>query len=185
MRPWVVLKFGGTSVSSRASWETIASVLRARLTNGERPLLVCSAVSQVSNRLEELNALETFGMSPAQFLVIPRVLAAIIMTPLLSLFATIVGVAGGYVVMAGKGYTLSYYINAATSMPDSIDLLQGVFKTGIFALLVAAIGCHYGMKTLSGPGAVGDSTTKSVVAGIVLVIVADAILGVVFYYIGI
>ena len=134
---------------------------------------------------EELSALETFGLSPAQFLVVPRVLAAVIMTPFLSLFATLMGVAGGYVVMAMQGYTLSYYVDAATSMPNSVDLLQGIFKTGIFALLVAAIGCHYGMKTKSGPGAVGESTTKSVVAGIVLVIVTDAILGVAFHYLGI
>ncbi len=134
---------------------------------------------------EELSALETFGLSPAQFLVVPRVLAAVIMTPFLSLFATIVGVAGGYIVMASKGYSLNYYINAATSMPDSVDLIQGVVKTAVFALLVAAIGCYYGMKTQSGPGAVGESTTKSVVAGIVLVIATDGILGVVFYYMGI
>jgi phospholipid/cholesterol/gamma-HCH transport system permease protein len=134
---------------------------------------------------EELSALETFGLSPAQFLVVPRVLAAVIMTPFLSLFATLMGVAGGYVVMAMQGYTLNYYVDAATSMPNSVDLLQGIFKTGVFALLVGAIGCHYGMKTKSGPGAVGDSTTKSVVAGIVLVIVTDAILGVAFHYLGI
>jgi phospholipid/cholesterol/gamma-HCH transport system permease protein len=134
---------------------------------------------------EELSALETFGLSPVQFLVVPRVLAAIIVTPLLSLFATLVGVLGGYVVMASMGYTFRFYIDAATSMPDSIDLLQGVFKTGVFALLIAAIGCHYGMQTKSGPGAVGDSTTKSVVAGIVLVVSADGILGMVFHYLGI
>jgi len=134
---------------------------------------------------EELNALETFGLSTTRFLVVPRVLAAVLMTPLLCLFTTTMGVIGGYVVMASMGYSLSYYLSAVASAAGVMDLMQGLFKTVIFALLVASIGCLRGLRTASGPGAVGDSTTRAVVAGIVLVIVADGVLGVVFYYLGI
>jgi len=134
---------------------------------------------------EEINALNTFGLDPTRFLVVPRVLAAIIMTPLLSVFATVMGVLGGYVVMAGMGYSMTFYNQQILQTVDYVDFLQGVFKAGVFALLVAAIGCLRGLSTQAGPGAVGDSTTRSVVAGIVLIILADGLLGVVFFYVGI
>jgi phospholipid/cholesterol/gamma-HCH transport system permease protein len=134
---------------------------------------------------EEINALETFGLSPTKFLVIPRVLAALFVTPLLSVFSTLMGMLGGYVVMASLGYSLSFYYDQVTGAVDYVDFLQGVAKAFVFALLVAGIGCLCGLRTQSGPGAVGDSTTRAVVAGIVLIVIADAILGTCFYYLGI
>jgi phospholipid/cholesterol/gamma-HCH transport system permease protein len=134
---------------------------------------------------EELDALTTFGLEPVRFLVVPRVLAAMLMTPLLSGFATLMGLVGGYVVMRSLGYPLATYISRATMQVDYVDLLGGVFKAFVFALIVAAVGCQRGISTSSGPGAVGDSTTRAVVSGIVLIIVADGIIGVVFYALGI
>lgn len=134
---------------------------------------------------EEINALTTFGLDPARFLVVPRILAAVIVTPLLSVFGTVFGLFGGYLIMLTLGYGLPFYINQVTTAVDWVDFLQGVFKAGVFAFLIAAIGCLKGLQTRSGPGAVGDSTTRAVVAGIVMIVVADGLLGVVFYYIGI
>lgn len=134
---------------------------------------------------QELDALETFGLRPVRFLVVPRLIAAMAMTPLLSVFTTLMGLVGGYVIMAGLGYGLDFYINQIRAAIDYVDFLQGVFKAFVFAFLVTAIGCVKGLQTSSGPQAVGDSTTAAVVAGIVLVIVADGILGVVFYFIGV
>ncbi len=134
---------------------------------------------------EELDALTTFGLSPTRFLVVPRMIAALLMTPLLSVFCSLMGIAGGYVVMAGLGYSLAFYVDQITGSIDYIDFLQGVAKTVVFAWLIAAIGCLRGLKTKSGPGAVGDSTTGAVVAGIVMIVIADGILGVVFFYAGI
>ncbi len=134
---------------------------------------------------EELNALRTFGLSPTRFLVIPRVLASLIVTPMLSVFSTLMGVVGGFVVMASLGYSLDFYVSQITDAMDYVDFLQGVAKSVVFALLVAGIGCLCGLRTQSGPGAVGDSTTRAVVAGIVLIVFADAILGTCFYYLGI
>jgi phospholipid/cholesterol/gamma-HCH transport system permease protein len=134
---------------------------------------------------EEINALTTFGLDPARFLVVPRILAAVIVTPLLSVFGTLFGLMGGYLIMATLGYGLPFYVNQVASAVDWVDLLQGVFKAGVFAFLIAAIGCLKGLQTRSGPGAVGDSTTKAVVAGIVMIVVADGVLGVTFFYLGI
>ena len=131
---------------------------------------------------EELNALRTFGLSPTKFLVVPRILASLMVTPLLSIFSTFMGVIGGYVVMAALGYTLPFYIDVITDSVNYVDFLQGIAKAFVFAMLVAGIGCLCGLRTESGPGAVGDSTTRAVVAGIVLIVFADAILGACFYY---
>ena len=134
---------------------------------------------------EELDALTTLGLDPTRFLVLPRVIAALIMTPLLSVFSTFMGMIGGYLVMASMGYSLSFYVDQITSVVGVVDFVQGVCKMFVFAMLVAAIGCLRGLRTQSGPGAVGDSATQAVVAGIVLVVLADGLLGVSFYYIGI
>lgn len=134
---------------------------------------------------EEINALSTFGLDPVRFLVIPRLLAAIVMTPLLGVLCTLAGLIGGYVVMAMLGFSLGFYINQVRASIDYIDVLQGFFKCAVFAFLVCGIGCLRGLRTGAGPGAVGDSTTRAVVAGIILVVAADGILGVVFYFAGI
>ncbi len=132
---------------------------------------------------EEINALITFGLSPTKFLVLPRVLASLLVTPMLGVISSVMGVVGGYVVMAALGYSLSFYVEQIQSAVNYVDFLQGVLKSFVFAILVAAIGCLSGLRTNEGPGAVGDSTTKAVVAGIVLIVLADAILGSVFYYV--
>jgi len=134
---------------------------------------------------EELAALKTLGLEPVRFLVIPRVLASIIVTPLLTVFNIFMSLLGGYVVMASLGYSFDFYVNAIKSAVTYGDFIGGVAKSLVFAVIVAGIGCLRGIQTKSGPGAVGHSTTRAVVAGIVLCIVADAILGVVYYCLGI
>ena len=134
---------------------------------------------------EEIDALTTLGLVPARFLVLPRLLAAMVTTPLLNLFATLCGLIGGYFVMLSLGYGLPFYVRAVRAVVEPMDLLQALFKSLVFAFLIASIGCLRGLRTARGPGAVGDSTTRAVVAGIVLVIVADGVMGVVFFYLGI
>jgi phospholipid/cholesterol/gamma-HCH transport system permease protein len=134
---------------------------------------------------EELDALTTFGLSPIRFLIVPRILAAVIVTPILVAFNILLGVVGGYFVMAGLGYSVSYYAQQIVQSIDYGDWMGGIVKTFVFGLLVAAIGCQRGLTTKTGPGAVGDSTTRAVVAGIVLIILADGVFGVVYYVLGI
>jgi phospholipid/cholesterol/gamma-HCH transport system permease protein len=131
---------------------------------------------------EELSALESMGIHPVRFLAVPRVIAAMIVTPLLCVVCNVMGILGGYIVMSGFGYTALRYAHAVKNVSDLSDLLGAVAKTVVFALLVAGVGCLRGMRTASGPGAVGDSTTRAVVSGIVLVLIADGVFGVLFYY---
>ena len=134
---------------------------------------------------QELDALRTFGIDPVRFLVIPRLLATTLVTPLLSIWASVLGVAGGYMILAPEGFTLAQYTDEVRQALTVGGFLQGLVKAAVFAILVASIGCLAGLRTGQGPGAVGLSTTRAVVAGIVAIIVADSILGTFFYTLGI
>jgi phospholipid/cholesterol/gamma-HCH transport system permease protein len=130
---------------------------------------------------EEINALETMGLDPVRFLVIPRVLAGVLIMPFLTIFADALGVAGGFFVMRMEGYPLPALWNQLVGAVGINDLMSGIIKSFFFGFLVAGIGCVRGLQTRSGPSAVGESTTRSVVSGIFLIVVADAIFAVVFY----
>ena len=134
---------------------------------------------------QEIDALQTFGLDPVKFLAIPRVLAGMLMAPLLTMFNIVLGVSAGYLVMANYGYSVRFYVNAVINSVTYGDLLGGVAKTLVLGLVIAATGCLRGLRTEKGPSAVGDSTTKAVVAGIVLIVIADMIFGVVYFYLGI
>jgi phospholipid/cholesterol/gamma-HCH transport system permease protein len=130
---------------------------------------------------EEVSALETMGLDPVRFLVMPRVLAGILIMPFLTIYADMMGVAGGFLVMRLEGYPLPALWNQLVGAVGVNDLLSGLIKSFFFGFLVAGIGCLRGLQTRSGPSAVGESTTRSVVSGIFLIVVADAIFAVVFY----
>ena len=134
---------------------------------------------------EEIDALTTMGLDPVRFLVVPRVIAAIFMIPVLTVFGDLFGLIGGGVVMLSLGFPLVTYVNEMVSAATYIDLLVGIFKSIFFAVIIAGIGCFEGLRTKTGAAAVGDSATSAVVSGIILVIVLDGIFGVVFYYVGI
>lgn len=130
---------------------------------------------------EELDAMTTMGLDPMRFLVIPRIVAAVAMTPLLTVFFNLSGLIGGLVVLKSFGYPAVVYYNQVLSAVDMVDLLSGLGKSTVFGALVAGIGCYMGLHTKSGAGAVGESTTAAVVSGIVAIAVADGVFAVIFY----
>ena len=134
---------------------------------------------------EELDALTTMGLEPVGFLVVPRVIAAVAMTPLLAVFAGLLGLIGGAVVMLSLGFPLVTYVIQVKSAVTVGDLIGGLGKSFVFGIVVAAIGCLRGLQTKSGASAVGESTTRAVVSGLVLITIVDGIFAVVFYYLGI
>jgi phospholipid/cholesterol/gamma-HCH transport system permease protein len=134
---------------------------------------------------EEIDALTTMGLAPVPFLAVTRVLATLMILPLLSLFANMMGLVGGAVVLMSLGYPLVTYINQIQAAVDLGDLAGGLAKTFVFALIVAGVGCLYGLKTRSGASAVGDSATRAVVSGIILIVIADGVFAVVYYFLGI
>jgi phospholipid/cholesterol/gamma-HCH transport system permease protein len=134
---------------------------------------------------EEIDALKTMGLDPVRFLVVPRVLAAVCMTPLLTIFANLLGLVGGAVVMLSLGFPLITYFNQIQYAVTYGSLVGGLIKAFVFGILVAGIGCLRGLQTQTGATAVGESTTRAVVSGIILITITDGIFSVVYYYLGV
>ncbi len=134
---------------------------------------------------EEIDALTTMGLNPVRFLVVTRVVATLVMMPLLTIFSNLLGVIGGSVVLLSLGYPLITYIDRIMTAASYVDLLGGLLKSLAFGLIVAGIGCLRGLKTTTGASAVGDSTTRAVVSAIILIVLTDGVFSVVYFYIGI
>ena len=134
---------------------------------------------------EEIDALKTMGLDPVRFLIVTRVVAAVCMTPLLTIFADLVGLMGGSVVMLSLGFPLITYFNQVQYAVTYGSLVGGLVKSFVFGILVAGIGCLRGLQTKSGATSVGESTTSAVVSGIILIAITDGIFSVVYYYLGV
>lgn len=134
---------------------------------------------------EEIDALTTMGLDPVRFLVASRVMAATFVTPLLTIFCTLFALIGGGVVFVVLGFPVVTYISQLVGALNYVDLLGALFKAFVFGIVVAGIGCLRGLQTATGAQAVGESTTRAVVAGIALIIAIDGIFGVVYFYLGI
>lgn len=130
---------------------------------------------------EELNALKTMGLSPIQFLIVQRVLAGLMLTPVLTVFAMFAGILGGIPVLLGLGFPLRMIFDQMQGDLHYSDLAQGMFKSVVFGGIVASVSCLRGLQTGEGPRAVGDSTTRSVVSSILLIVLTDAIFAAVTY----
>jgi phospholipid/cholesterol/gamma-HCH transport system permease protein len=134
---------------------------------------------------EEIDALKTMGLDPVRFLVVTRVVAAVVMTPLLTVFADLLGLIGGAVVMRSFGIPLVTFYHQVQYQVTYGSFVGGLVKSFVFGILVAAIGCLRGLQTTTGASAVGESTTRAVVSGIVLIVITDGIFSVVYYYLNV
>lgn len=125
---------------------------------------------------EEVDALSTLGIPPIEFLVLPRMLALVLMTPLLCIYADIVGIMGGWLVGVGMlNISSTSYMLQTQSAVTLADFAIGVVKGGVFGILVAVAGCFYGMQAGRTAASVGNATTAAVVSGILYIIVTDAV----------
>lgn len=130
---------------------------------------------------EEVDALTTMGLEPVRFLVVPRVIAAVVTTPMLAVFANLCGLIGGAIVFLSFGHPLVSYYRQVQGAVTHVDLLGGIFKAFVFGIIVAAVGCARGLQTGHGASAVGHSTTRSVVSGILLIVIADMAFALLYY----
>lgn len=135
---------------------------------------------------EEIDALQTMGISPMEFLVLPRMLALVIMMPLLCVYANLMGILGGFIVGVGMlGLTVTeYYHQTVISVPLA-NLWIGLFQGAVFGVIVALAGCLRGMQCGRSASAVGTATTSAVVTSIVSIVIATAIITVVCNVLGI
>jgi phospholipid/cholesterol/gamma-HCH transport system permease protein len=134
---------------------------------------------------EEVDALVTMGLDPVQFLVLPRLIAAVCVLPLLTMFNHLFGLIGCGLVMATWDIPLSMYIDRIREAATLGDFFGGLAKTLVFGLLIASLGCLRGLQAGTGPSAVGDSATRAVVSSIIAIIVADGVFAIIYYNLGI
>jgi len=128
---------------------------------------------------QEIEAFQTFGISPVEFLVLPRMLALILMMPLLCIFADLIAVAGGYFVSTlALGIAPEIYLHRTLKAIHLSAFLLGIFKGAFFGVLVALTGCLRGMQCGTNAAAVGQATTSAVVTGITWIIASDGIFAV-------
>ena len=133
---------------------------------------------------EEIDALAVMGFDPVRFIAVPKVLAAIVAVPLLTLYADLFGILGGLVVgVTGLDLTAYTYIQQTIKSITVFDIISGIVKAVVFAVLISGISCHRGFETGEGAEAVGISATSAVVSSIFLIIVADSIFAIVIHYI--
>lgn len=133
---------------------------------------------------EQIDALEVFATNPIQYLVVPRFLALSLMLPILTLFADIIGVFGGYVLCVYKlGISSNMYIKIASDALLYKDLFTGLAKTVFFGMIIAFVSCYEGFNVEGGAEGVGEATRKAVVASFILIIAADCFFTALFYFI--
>lgn len=134
---------------------------------------------------EEIDALETLGVSPIDFLVLPRLIALGLMMPLLALFADLLGIIGGMIVSLGVlEIPISAYWIETQSIVDLSDVSTGLIKSVVFGLLIGLSGCLRGLQADRSAAGVGLATTSAVVTAILLIIISDAVFAVVFNILG-
>jgi len=134
---------------------------------------------------EEIDAIATMGISPIEFLVVPRMLALVAMMPLLTIYADLLGMVGGGIVAGGMGITPLQYISQSETAMSFTHLSVGLIKSVVFATLIAIAGCRSGINSGRSSAAVGQAATEAVVTAIVYLIVADAAINIIFQQIGI
>jgi phospholipid/cholesterol/gamma-HCH transport system permease protein len=134
---------------------------------------------------QEVDALTTMGLDPVRFLVTTRIIAALLMTPLLTLFADLVSLLGGAMTLQSFSIPFITFVHEVEGIVDFSDFMAGFVKSFVFAILIAGIGCLRGLQTSAGASAVGDAATRAVVSGIILLVIVDGIFAVVYFFLDI
>ncbi len=167
-----------------AMFREMAAVMTGIVLAGRTGAAFAAQISSMQGN-EEIDSLSTLGISPMEFLVLPRTLALIVMMPLLCVYANALGLIGGYVVAMGTlNVTSSAYILQSQSAVTLTDFSIGIIKGSVFGILIAVTGCLQGMRAGRSAAAVGAAATSAVVSGILAIIITDAVFAVVLNIVG-
>lgn len=146
---------------------------------------VCAAIAAEIGSMvvtEQVEALQSLGLAPVRFLVVPRLLALMIMLPLLTVFADVVGVMGGQWIAHAQAH-ISYddFMSSARQTIGFEDVVKGLFKSVIFGIVIALVGSYQGLTTSGGAAGVGKSTTSAVVICIILIFILNFVMSFFLY----
>jgi len=122
---------------------------------------------------EQIDALRSLAISPVEYLVTPRLIACLVVMPMLTVFATFTGSVGGYVVAVANGVASGTFIASVERLVDPYDLTMGLLKSVAFGLVIALVCCQQGLRTHGGATGVGRSTTNAVVISIVAIYILN------------
>ena len=132
---------------------------------------------------EQIDALESMAVSPVHYLAVPRMVAAVVMLPLLTVLSDVLIIAGSYLVMVKlEGVDSAIFIENVRWFLDPLDIFQGMIKAFVFGFILTTIGCFMGFTTDGGAKGVGQATTRSVVVTSVAILVADYFLAMVLHH---
>jgi phospholipid/cholesterol/gamma-HCH transport system permease protein len=163
----------------------MAAVMTAIVLSGRTGAAFAAQIAAMQGN-EEVDALSTLGISPIEFLVLPRMLALILMTPLLCIYANALGLIGGFLVGIGTlNVTPTAYILQTQGAVTLTDFTIGIVKAAVFGAMIAVAGCLKGIQAGRSAAAVGAAATSAVVLGILAVIVTDAAFSVILSILGI
>ncbi len=133
---------------------------------------------------EEIDALETMGLSKIKFLIVPKLLALLVMMPCLTMVSDLTGILGGSVFCIFElDMTPAYYWSRALEALLLKDVLSGLIKSVVFGMVITGVGCYEGLTVVGGAEGVGRATTNAVVISITLIIAVDMLFSGIFYYI--
>lgn len=146
---------------------------------------VCAAIAAELGSMvvtEQIEALQSLGLAPVRFLVVPRLLSLMIMLPLLTVFADVVGVMGGQWIAHAQAH-ISYddFMSSARQTIGFEDVVKGLFKSVVFGIVIAIVGSYQGLTTTGGAAGVGKSTTGAVVICIILIFVINFVMSYFLY----
>ncbi len=138
---------------------------------------VCAAIAAEIGSMvvtEQVEALQSLGLAPVRFLVVPRVLALMIMLPLLTVFADVIGVMGGaWIAHVQAHIAYNDFMSSARQTIGFEDVVKGLFKSVVFGIIIALVGSYQGLTTTGGAAGVGKSTTQAVVICIILIFIVN------------
>ena len=131
---------------------------------------------------EQIDALLTLSAKPERYLYAPRVIAGIATLPILVLVADIIGVLGGWLIAVNySGITTFLYFNSINTFVATHDMSGGLVKAIVFGIIIAIMGCYYGLRAPDGAEGVGRATTRSVVSSIILIFMTNVFLSLILY----
>ena len=126
---------------------------------------------------EQIDALKVMAVSPVDYLIVPRMLACMIVVPVLTIFGDVIGVFGGYIVAVHYSNISEYvFMQSIEAFAVTLDLTGGLIKAAFFGNVIAVLGCYYGLHCPDGAEGVGVATTKTVVSSIIVIFILNAIL---------
>jgi phospholipid/cholesterol/gamma-HCH transport system permease protein len=161
----------------------LGPVLTALIVAGRVGAAITAEIGTM-NVTEQIDALETLATNPIKYLVVPRFLSLAIMLPVLTIYADVIGIIGGYIICVFKLYIpAALYIQNTFDALVVKDIMTGLFKSVFFGMIIALVGCLEGLRAKGGAEGVGKATTVSVVTSFILIIATDCFFTALFYFV--